>query len=283
MDRPGIIKLFNEPLLHFLVFGAMLFGTYAWLNRGSVDEPHVVRITAADVNWLRVTWSRQWQRPPNDQELRGLVNDYLKEELLAREAKEIGLDEDDTIVRRRLAQKMEFLVQDTISLAEPGEDVLHRFYDSHRTEYQIPARASFMQVYFKTETAARRGLQVLAKLGPDEIGDPSLLGREYSETDEQTVANIFGKDFAASIFSIEPGSWQGPVASSYGFHLVRISERQAAQVRPFDQVRAQALDEWHRTQQTKVSEKFFAGLLKKYDVVVDQSIKSLIGPVGNLR
>lgn len=273
----------QEPLLHFIVAGMLLFAGYAWLNHGAVDEPRVVRITTADVNWLKETWSRQWQRPPSEQELRGLLNDYLKEELLAREAKEIGLDEDDTIVRRRLAQKMEFLVQDTTRLAEPSDDVLRRFYDSHRVQYQIPARISFTQLYFKTEAAARRGLQELAKRHPDEVGDPNLLEREFYQADEQTVTSIFGPKFAAAISVLEPGSWQGPVTSSYGFHLVLIHERQAAQVRPFEQARAQVLDEWQRTQQAKASEQFFASLLKKYEVVVDQNIKSLIGPMESLR
>ncbi|HSO46879.1 MAG TPA: peptidyl-prolyl cis-trans isomerase, partial [Rhizobiaceae bacterium] len=148
----------TEPLLHFLLAGGLLFAAYAWLNRGGADEPRVVHITAAEVTWLKESWTRQWQRPPSEQELRGLVTDYLKEELLAREAKEMGLDEDDTIVRRRLAQKMAFLVQDTARLAEPGEEVLRRFYDARRAQYQAQARISFMQLYFETEAAARRAL-----------------------------------------------------------------------------------------------------------------------------
>jgi hypothetical protein len=146
----------KEPLLHFLVAGGLLFAVYAWLNRVGGEAPGVVRITAAEVHWLKETWARQWQRPPSEQELRGVVADYVKEVLLAREARALGLDENDTVVRRRLAQKLEFLVQDTVRLAEPREDELCQLYDASRTRYHTPARLSFTHIYFKTEVAAAR-------------------------------------------------------------------------------------------------------------------------------
>ena len=273
----------REPLVHFLIAGALLFGAYGWLNRGTVEEPRVVRITAADVNWLTVTWSRLHRHPPTEEELRGLVNDYLKEELLAREARTIGLDQDDTIVRRRLAQKMEFLVEDTIRVAEPGDDVLRRFYEQHRAQYQIPVRLAFTQIYFKSEANARQGLRALAKhRNADDLGDPNLLGRDYSQADEDNVSRIFGEHFATSLFALQTGKWQGPVASTYGYHVVRIDDRQDAQARPFEQVRVQVLTEWRRTQEEQASREFYARLLKKYDVVVDESVKRLVGKVGQL-
>jgi hypothetical protein len=272
----------KEPLLHFLVAGGLLFAAYAWLNRGDGDTPRVVRITAAEVHWLKDMWAQQWQRPPNEQELRGIVADYVKEALLAREAHALGLDENDTVVRRRLAQKMEFLVQDTARLAEPGEDELRQLYDASRTRYQTPARMSFTQIYFKTAAAARQGLDELMTHSAAELGDRSLLEGEYARADEQTVTSLFGREFADKVFALEPYQWHGPVASAYGFHLVRISERQAAQPRPFDEVRAQVLNEWQRFQQARANAQFFAALLKKYDLVVEESVKPLIGPLAEV-
>jgi hypothetical protein len=272
----------KEPLLHFILAGGLLFATYAWLDGGGDAAPRVVRITAAEVNWLKDTWARQWQRPPSDQELRGIVADYIKEVLLARHAHELGLAENDPVVRRRLAQKMAFLVQDTARLAEPGADELRQLYDDNRARYQTPARISFSQLYFKTETAARQGLTALAAGDTAEIGDRILLEREYTRADEQTVASLFGDAFAARVFALEAGQWHGPVASGYGFHLVRISQRREAQPRPFDEVRPQVLDEWHRSQQAKAKAQFFAGLLQQYDLVVEESIKPLIGPLAEV-
>lgn len=275
----GFRSLVRDPLVHFLIAGALLFAAYSLVNRG-MDEAstRVVRITEAEVAWLKETWTRQWQRPPSDPELRGLVTDYLKESLLALEAKELGLDEGDTIVRRRLAQKMEFLVQDTARIGEPGEDVLRQFHEARRDQYRSSARISFTQVFFRTEGAARRALGELGTRNASEFGDPSTLERSFVRADEQSVAGVLGPDAATRIFALAPGRWQGPVASVYGFHVVQVSEVQAGEERPFDQVRTRVLEDWHRLQQEKATEQYFASLLKKYDVVVDEDLRPLVRP-----
>lgn len=272
----------REPLLHFLVAGALLFAAYAWLNRDSADAPRTVRISVAEVNWLKETWARQWQRPPTEDELRGLVTDYLKEALLAREATEMGLDENDTVIRRRLAQKMEFLVQDTARLAEPGDAELRRYYDANRAHYQAPARVSFTQLFFRNESDAKQGLAQLAARSPDELGDPSMLERDHAEADAQAVTSQFGEAFNRELFDLDAGPWQGPVPSAYGFHLVRVSARQVAQPLPYEALRAQVLEDWQRDEQTKAGQRFFAELRKKYDVVVDDSVKPLVGPLAEM-
>jgi parvulin-like peptidyl-prolyl isomerase len=274
------MRLAREPLLHFLIAGGLLFAAYGWLNRESADEPRTVRISVAEVNWLKETWARQWQRPPTEEELRGMVTDYLKETLLAREAAEIGLDENDTVIRRRLAQKMEFLVQDTARLAEPVEGVLRRFYSANQARYQAPARVSFSQVFFRNQADAQKGLAQLAARSPDELGDPSMLERDHAEADAQAVTSQFGDAFNREVFGLDAGPWHGPVASAYGFHLVRVSARQDAQPLPYEAVRAQVLEDWQREEQTQAGKRFFAELQKKYDVVVDDSVKPLVGPLA---
>ncbi|MEE4237748.1 MAG: peptidylprolyl isomerase [Anderseniella sp.] len=276
------MRLACEPLLHFLIAGGLLFAAYGWLNRESADAPRTVRISVAEVNWLKETWARQWQRPPTENELRGLVTDYLKETLLAREATEMGLDENDTVIRRRLAQKMEFLAQDTARLAEPGDAELRRFYDANRAHYQAPARVSFTQLFFRNEADAKRGLAQLATRSPDDLGDPSMLERDHAEADAQAVTNQFGEAFSRQVFGLDTGPWHGPVASAYGFHLVRVSARQDARLLPYEAVRTQVLEDWQREEQTRASERFYAELLKKYDVVLDDSVKSLVGPLAEM-
>ena len=274
------MRLAREPLLHFLIAGGLLFAAYGWLNRESADAPRTVRISVAEVNWLKETWARQWQRPPTEEELRGLVTDYLKEAMLAREAAEMGLDENDTVIRRRLAQKMEFLVQDTARLAEPGDAALRRFYDANRAHYQAPARVSFTQLFFRNQADAKQGLAQLATHSPDELGDPSMLERDHAEADAQAVTSQFGDAFSREVFGLATGQWHGPVASAYGFHLVRVSARQDAQPLPYEAVREQVLEDWQREEQTKAGQRYFAELLKKYDVVVDDSVKPLVGPLA---
>ena len=283
------MKLLKEPLLHFLVLGATLFGAYAWQNRGTDEKNPVVqvRIGEGDVQWLKETWARQWQREPTQEELRGLATEFLKEELLAREARAMGLDENDTVVRRRLAQKLEFLIQDTSRLVEPTNEDLQRFYESNPDRFSDAARVSFTHVFFNrdrradAEADAKAAMEKLshadAPASAADMGDRLLIDTEFHDADEQIVSGQFGRDFARAVFALKPGRWQGPIASGYGLHLVRISELKPARKLEFSEVRAQVLELWRDQRQREDNEKYFAGLLRKYDVVIDEGVKPLVG------
>ena len=147
------MRLLKEPLLHFLVLGGLMFAAYSALgtDQPTVQPQPVIHMTAADAEWLKGMWTRQWHRPPTDEELTGLVTDHLKEEVLAREARALELDVGDTVVRRRLAQKMAFLLEDTIRTAEPPEAELRDFYETRPDLTRIPRRVSFTQVFFRRE------------------------------------------------------------------------------------------------------------------------------------
>lgn len=273
-------RIFSEPLFHFLLAGLCLFLAYSWLNReaGPDERSRIVRISQADVTWLRETWVRQNQREPDDQELRTLITEYLKESLMAREATELGLEDNDIIVRRRLAQKMEFLIRDTANLAEPSEEALHQLYESTRTR-GAGARISLTQIFFKSEDAAIQGLKRVARDSAN-LGDRTVLESEYEGIDSQGVASVFGKEFSERVFPLPTGEWQGPIASAYGFHLVLIRERQDPEVRTFEEVRPQLVEEWQRIRQEEARKQFYAELFQKYEVVADDSVRSLIGPLA---
>ena len=287
-------RLVREPLVHFVVLGALMFGAYAWLNRGASPRPEIeavtVRITTKEVAWLADTWVRQRQRPPTQEELRSLVRESLREELLSREARAMGLDENDLIVRRRLAQKLEFLVQDTSRLAEPTDEDLRRFYEANPDRFQTRPKVSFTQVYFSRERrkdAAADAKAALAELShspptarPSDLGD-HLLDPEMLDADAQTVSGQFGKEFARAVFALPPGAWHGPIESGYGLHLVRVSGAKPAQRRELGEVKAQVLDLWRDQERREENERYFASLLKKYVVVVDEELKPLVGPLDS--
>jgi parvulin-like peptidyl-prolyl isomerase len=285
-------RLTKEPLLHFLLIGALLFGVYAWRNRNAAGEskPRQVHISEADVVWVKETWARQWQREPSRDELRGLVTEFLKEELLAREAREMGLDQNDIVVRRRLAQKVEFLVQDTSQLVEPTEDDLRKFYAANPERFSEPARASFTHIYFSREKrtdAAADAKKALGELShsppatrPSELGDRLLLDSDFRDVDQQAVTGQFGEKFATVVFALPAGSWRGPIESGYGLHLVRVLSLSPARQSEFAEVRLQVLDRWRELRRQESNREYFAGLLKKYDVVVDESVKPLVGMLG---
>ncbi|HVM95604.1 MAG TPA: peptidylprolyl isomerase [Candidatus Acidoferrales bacterium] len=287
------MKLLKEPLLHFLAAGALLFAAYGWLHPGGdatrADSAHQVRISASDVQWLSETWTRQWQREPSRDELNGLVAEFLKEELLSREARAMRLDENDTIVRRRLAQKVEFLVQDTARLAQPSEDDLRRFYAANPQRFTDESRISFSQIYFSREQrkdAAGEARAALSRLSRSDappastLGDRIMIDGEFHDADEQTVAAQFGKSFADTVFTLVPGEWHGPIESGYGLHLVRVSQVTPSRRLEFSEVRARVLEGWQDQQQRDTNQKYFAGLLKKYDVVVDEDVRQMIGPLA---
>jgi hypothetical protein len=286
------MKLLREPLLHFAIVGALLFGAYAWLNR---NEPpasaadRTIRITERELTWLADTSARTWQRTPNESEFEGLIADYLREELLAREARELELDRDDTVVRRRLAQKMNFILEGTARLASPTDAQLRARYDADAARFRTPVRSTFRQVFFSTarrgERAATDALRALARLTRRDaavdaagLGDASLLPRVLTDSDEQRIAGQFGAEFARTIGAIAPGVWQGPIASEFGLHLVLVSARVEGQLRTFEEVRAELLDEWQREQEAAARNAYFAGLLRKYDVQATARAQRMIGP-----
>jgi hypothetical protein len=248
----------GEPLLHFVLGGALLFALYTALNPASPESDHrQIRIGAGEVKWLVTTWQRQWGREPTAEELRMLVAGLVKEELLAREAREMRLDEGDTIVRRRLAQKLEFVVKDTARLREPTDEELRRFYEGSPKGFLTEPRISFSHTYVNAGTDAR-------------AARPKLLESEFRDADPQTVAATFGPQFARAVFELEPGAWHGPIESGYGQHLVRVSSAQPAQPRDFADVRPLVVERWREQESRAVEERFFEQLKAKYKVVVEE-------------
>jgi parvulin-like peptidyl-prolyl isomerase len=280
------MQLLREPLLHFAVAGAMLFGGYSWLNNTRADTKAVeaLRLGEGDVRWLKQTWSSQWLREPTAEELKGLTDELLNEKLLAREAEAIGLGEDDTIIRRRLAQKLKFLVEDTAQLVEPTEAELRQYYAANPTHFETPGRLSFKQVYFNPEhrrDAAADAKATLAELNAKGQAEPSagdrlLFGDSFDDTDELAVSGMFGADFAHAAFALEPGTWRGPVKSGYGFHLVFVSQHTPTALKPYEGVKDAVLAEWRSQKQSELSRDYLAELRKKYGVEPDDSAKTVL-------
>lgn len=284
------MKVLREPLLHFLVAAAALFAVYGWLGGNKQDNEQessrTVHVRAADVQWLTGIWKRQWNREPTLEEARGLVADYVKEEILSREARAMKLDENDIVVRRRLAQKLSFLIEDTVHLAEPSEEDLRAVYNANPQRFDPGARISFNQIYFNPERRADAlgdAKQILMKLSADgnnedtaELGDRLLSGSDFRAADEQAVSAAFGPEFAKKIFALKSGSWNGPLRSGYGFHLIYVEDVQNAKASNLADIRPQLVAEWRRAQEDIANQKFMAGLRKKYQIIPDESVKALV-------
>ena len=242
----------KDPLLHFAAGGALLFAAYAWLNPSPPpSDARQIRIGAAEVKWLEATWRGQTGRAPTPEELRELVANLVKEELLSREAREMRLDENDTIVRRRLAQKLEFMLQDTARLAEPSDEELRRFHAASPELFLTEPRVSFIHRFVGGGKA------------------PRLLDPEFRAAERQAVAAAFGPQFARAVFELEPGAWHGPIESGYGAHRVKVTVLEPAKPRSFDEVRPLVLERWSEEKQREAQARYIERLLAKYEVIVD--------------
>jgi PPIC-type PPIASE domain len=282
------MKLLKEPLVHFVIAGGLLFAADVLLNRDRpvIEEVEPIRIGDGEVRWLRETFAKQWQRSPSQEELSELVTNLVEEELLAREARSLGLDQGDTIVRRRLAQKLEFLIGDTTQLVDPTETELRDFYSANPNRFRTEPRVSMSQIFFSTERRphaeadARAALVKVAATGqsdgPTSLGDSLLLEERFDSIDRQSLANLFGVEFADAVFGLAPGSWHGPIRSSYGLHLVQVKHAEAAEVRSFEAARASVEQEWRHDREKQMKAAYLARLREKYNVIAADNIKPLL-------
>jgi hypothetical protein len=270
----------REPLLHFVALGALLFAIYASVHRGEDASPDKIVVTRTQLQHLATGFSLTWRRPPNAEELQGLVNDYIREEVYYREAVAMGLERDDSVVRRRLQQKMEFVSQDVVSVAEPTDQDLRAFLAAHREAFQGEERLTFEQIYFDPQRhkgsldADARAVLVKSRSAQasediSALGDPFLLADRFESIPMGEVTKLFGEKFAAGIRVVSPGEWSGPVASGYGIHLVRVTAHDAGAAPAFEHIRDQVKREWFDAQRQKTNEDFYQKMLSRYTIVIE--------------
>jgi len=284
-------RLLREPLFHFLLAGIALFLLYDVIRGGESDAPREIVITAARVEALAENFATVWMRPPTPQEIKGLVDDYVAEEIFYREGVAMGLDQDDTVIRRRLRQKMEFIAEDAATAIEPGDEQLQAYLAQHAAKFVSPTEVTFVQVYLNTErrgdSARADAEKLLAELqagrgpgNPVDAGDPTLLPAGMQAASPQAIANAFGNDFATAIEEAPVGQWSGPLQSGFGLHLVRVDERVAGALPAFEEIRPIVLREWQSEQRTESNERFLDGLRAKYEVRIEGPAAVLFEPAA---
>lgn len=281
-------RLLRDPLLHFAIAGALLFGISAAFQHGRDSSGGEIRISQNRIDHLAAVFARGWQRPPTAAELQGLVDDYVREEVLYREALNLGLDRDDTVIRRRLRLKMELLAKDLVDAVDPGEPLLQRYFTQHRQDYLRPARLTFRQLYFNSDrrgaAATADARTALARLragaSADDIGDSNLLQKRYADQTPARIDRVFGDSFAAALRELPRGQWSGPVASAYGQHLVFIEAFTPQRPAEFAEVRAQVLRDWQEQQQKDILQQQYETLKAKYQILIDGEIRGATSEVA---
>jgi hypothetical protein len=270
---------FAEPLVHFLLLGALLFALTAWTKRETSPSVQQVAVTAGKIEHLASLFARTWQRPPTTEELKGLIDDYIREEIAYREGTKLGLDQDDTIVRRRIRQKMDFIADDLASQVEPTDAQLSDFLKENSDAYQIDTRLALRQVFLDPERHPedldKIATELLARLQTDadapaaELGDTTLLEHQFRDVTKRDLASIFGERFAEGVQALAVQRWHGPIPSAYGLHLVFVEERTEGGSPQLSDVRDLVRRDWEQKKRQELAESFYQGLLEKYEIKID--------------
>ena len=266
--------------MHFLLLGAAIFIAYGLVSTPRSGAPGTVVVSAGRVEHLAAGFAMLWQRPPTDAELKVLIDEWVREEIATREALALGLDKDDTVIRRRLRQKLEFVSDDIAAQTEPTDADLNAYLNAHPGSFGVEPRLTFRQVYLNPQqhraSIGRDTAQVLAKLkqGGDKtdgstLGDSTLLPHTFQAVPVSEIAKQFGEPFAARLVGLPLGQWQGPVESAYGVHLVLVGERTHARLPELADVRNAVRLEWENARRLEGQADFYQELLKRYTVTFE--------------
>jgi hypothetical protein len=279
-------KFFREPLVHFLLIGAGLFLLFGWrggpasLPAGQSGLPSAkIILPQSDIDQMTGTFTRTWQRPPTEEEVKGLIESYIRDEIYYREAVAAGLDRDDGVIRRRMRQKMEFIFEDIAAQAEPTEEELLAYMKKHPDSYRVDPQIAFRHVYVN---AAKRGKnaeadarQILVKLNegidPDSVGDPFLLDAEIRLSPLWDINKQFGEEFGRNLSGLKSGKWEGPVRSGYGLHLVLVTKRVGGRLPELKEARETVKRDWTFERQKEVKDAAYAKIRERYVVIVEKA------------
>ena len=275
-------SLLREPLIHFLCIGAALFILFELFDDPVGPQSSRIVITDGQVEFLKASYARSRQRPPTEQELQGLVDGYVREEIFYREALALGLDKDDTIIRKRLNQKLELMSDDIAGITVPTDEQLQEFLESQAERFRSPTRIAFRHVFidvaqrgYQADDEASKLLAVLSdeknNSDPDTLGDRLMLPKTYTLTPVDKIANMFGKPFSLELINSKPGQWIGPVQSGYGLHLVLVTEYVEGKLLPLAEIRETVEWEWSAAHRTELKENIYKEIRKKYTIEFEQT------------
>ncbi|MGE5208062.1 MAG: peptidyl-prolyl cis-trans isomerase [Alphaproteobacteria bacterium] len=277
-----VYRWLREPLLHFLLIGVVLFGFYSYLNRSKsgTQSPKQIVLSLDELATMTAYFESQWHRPPTPKEFQAMVEDKVKEEVLYREGLVMGLDKDDTIVKRRMVQKVLFLVEDVAAAHEPSTAELKAWFEKNTDKFALPSRYSFRHVYFSPDKRGKNAYNdaagMLTKIAgrPEDssliapAADRFMFQDYYGDRTPSAIAKEFGPQFAVALEKVKPGSWQGPIESGYGWHLVFVDTVIPGRVPAFEEIESDVKTAWLGEQKAQARDKAYKSLRSKYTVLL---------------
>lgn len=268
-SRSVVGRALREPLLHFLLIGVAVFALYGGGQRPEVaDAQRVIEVTPAQTARLAGQFEAVWRRAPSEAEMAALIDDHVREEVYYREALALGLDRDDTVIRRRLRQKMEFLGDAGASALAPTDADLQAHFEMQADRFTPPARITFRQVFLGDADPVPALAALAGGADPGDLGRPTLLPPAMEDATATSVDATFGAGFFDAVSDLSPNEWRGPVASGFGAHLVQLVAVEPATPPQFETVRAAVEADWRRARAEALREAQFLALRDRYEVIL---------------
>ena len=277
------MKFLREPLVHFMFVGAIIYLLYgAFAEPVTEETDKTIVVSTGEIEWMNTAWQKRWNRPPTAEELDGLIQQYIKETVLYREALTMGLNKHDQVIRRRLAQKLEFLAKDLVALTPPSEEELQAYFMANQKYYSESTRYTFTQVYIDPDMRGDATLDHAEKIktaliakgefidDAAKLGDGFMLQNYYPEKDQAEIKKLFGGDFSESLVELTPGQWHGPVLSGYGVHLVYVHSVIEPEVTDLAEVRDRVTRDWETEKGIELNKKFYDSLREQYTIIIEQ-------------
>ena len=279
MSIAPIKRLLREPLLHFLLIGAALFAAYAYFEPRldtATAPSRQIRLTQDELLQLATAFQAQWRRTPSVQEFAAMAEDKVRQEVLYREALALGLDKDDEIVKRRMAQKMKFIAEDVAAAREPTSAELEAWFDKNQNRFRLPGRVGFRQLYFspdrrgaKARDDAAKALAALSGQPEDtpiaaSLGDRMIFQDYYRDRTTEFLGKEFGPGFALGVARQAPGAWQGPIESGMGWHLVFVDAVVPGRLPEFAEIEPEVKTAWLGEHKALAWDKAYKEMRAKY-------------------
>ncbi len=270
-----MLRILKEPVLHFIIVGAAVFVVFYVIDIKRKEQARrEIVVSSERVEQLASFFEATWQRPPTDKELQGLVDDFVLEEVYFRKALDMGLDREDTVIRRRLRQKLEFFVDD-FSLVEPTDIELAGYLSENAEKFRSSPTYTFRQIYFNPDRLgdqpAKQVTSIVDQLraGKQVDGNPSLLPESFDRASREEVDRTFGRGFAAKLDEVATEQWHGPVVSGLGLHIVRLDARTESRLPQLDEVRSVVVREWQNEKRKANRERINKRMLDDYEVIIE--------------
>ena len=268
-------KYFKDPLIHFIILGVIVFFSHSIWQRNITKSEYTINVTEEEMTRQAKIFTGENRREPTNDDIKALLYSYIEERVLMREAERLGLGEDDTIIRRRLAQKMRFIIEDIDTLRNLRSEELKAWYSQNISRFIIPEKRSFMHVYISPEAnggeTTKVASEILTKIiskpeSWEELGDPFILKRSFKLSSLNEVNRNFGNRFSKSVFSITDKEWVGPIESAYGLHIVKVDKIVSEVIPEFEDIEDAILSQWKEEERRRVNKDALAKIIDKYKI-----------------